>query len=127
MNLPNDLVSLVDHLGGGEVVGGQVGVLTSGPLNAGKLLLGARHEHHEAHAPGHVSGGHGDTLGRPPGASNREETKAENEGLEDQEDQKVGQVEGEDLGGGGGSGQELQGLLDHWHLLLSTGAGNDSG
>ena len=102
MNLPNDLVSLVDHLGGGEVVGGQVGVLARGPLNAGELLLGAGHEHHEAHASGHVSRGHGDTLSRPPGAANREQTKAENEGLEDQEDQEVGQVEGEDLRGGGG-------------------------
>ena len=127
MNLPNDLVSLVDHLGGGEVVSGQVGVLASGPLNAGELLLGSGHEHHEAHASGHISGGHGDALSRPPGAADREKTKAEDEGLEDQEDQEVGEVEGEDLGGGGGSGQQLHGFLDNWHLLLCTGASNDSG
>jgi len=89
----NDLVSLVDHLGGGEVVSGQVGVLASGPLNAGELLLGSRHEHHEAHASGHISRGHGNALSRPPGAADREKTKAEDEGLEDQEDQEVGEVE----------------------------------
>ena len=130
MNLPNDLVSLVDHLGGGEVVSGQVGVLASGPLNAGELLLGSRHEHHEAHASGHISRGHGNALSRPPGAADREETKAEDEGLEDQEDQEVGEVEGEHLGGGGGSGKELQGFLNNWHLFLwsnCTGSSNDSG
>ena len=131
MNLPNDLVSLVDHLGGGEVVGGQVGVLTRGPLNAGKLLLGSRHEHHEAHASGHISGGYGNALSRPPSAADREETKAKDEGFEDKENQEVGEVEGKDLGCGGsglgGSGQELHGLLDNWHLLLCTGSSNDSG
>ena len=38
LNLPQQLVGLVDHLGGGQVVVGEVGVLAGSALDAAQLL-----------------------------------------------------------------------------------------
>ena len=45
---------LVPHLGGGDVVGGLVGVLAGCPPHAVQLLLGAAGVHQETHAARHV-------------------------------------------------------------------------
>ena len=96
-NLPNKLVSLVDHLSGGEVVGGKVGVLAGGPLDAGQLLLGPGHEHHEAHSAGHIGGGDDGLFRRSSGSTHGEETEAEDESFENQKDQKICQIQCENF------------------------------
>jgi len=93
----NKLVSLVDHLGGGEVVGGKVGVLAGGSLDAGQLLLGTGHEHHEAHSAGHIGGGDDGLFRRSSGSTHGEEAEAEDESFENQKDQKICQIQCENF------------------------------
>jgi len=89
----DELVSLVDHLGGGEVVGGKVGVLAGGSLDTGQLLLGPGHEHHEAHSAGHVGGRDNGLFRRSSGSANGEEAETKDEGFKNQEDQKICEIE----------------------------------
>ena len=51
----HELVHLVPHLGGGQVVAGQVGVLTGSAHHTVQLLFGAAGVHQEAHAAGQVA------------------------------------------------------------------------
>ena len=98
--LPEHLVELVHHLGGGGVFGGRLGVLAGGPLDAGELLLGARGVHDEAHASRDVGLADGCRfVGRPRGGSDAEEAEAEDDGLQHDQDEQVGQVQGEHLRG----------------------------
>ena len=46
---------LVPHLGGSQVVAGQVGVLTGSAHHTVQLLFGAAGVHQEAHAAGQVA------------------------------------------------------------------------
>ena len=116
----HELVHLVPHLGSGEVRGGGLGVLAGGPLDAGQLVKLARGVHDEAHAAGQLALLERGVVVGPPLAIVAEETavgesedaEAEEEDLEGDQDTQVGEVEGEDLGGGGGPGQELHGLFD---------------
>ena len=113
---------LVPHLGGGDVVGGLVGVLAGCPPHAVQLLLGAAGVHQETHAARHV--GLGDetailtTICRPSevaeaAAARRKDAKANDDGLEDEQDEQVGEVQREHVGGSGRTSQELHGSLDH--------------
>ena len=126
------------HLGGGEVLGGGLGVLASVPLDARQLLELSGGELHEAETTTQLSLGDGGVLGRPAvravgavggrvAVAEGEETKAEDESLQDQEDQEVGQVEGEHLGGGRGSGDEAHGLADEVLSLIGVGGGKARG
>ena len=118
------VVHLVPHLGGGEVVAGEVGVLTHGPLHAVELGLVAGGVHEEAHASGQLGLGDGGAVKGPASSSDGEEAEAENEGFEDQQDEEVGQVEGEHLRGARRPRHELhrrgnhRSLACHVHLLL---------
>jgi len=93
------LVDLVDHLGSGGVFRGSFGVLASRPLDASKLLFGSGGIHDEAHAPGEVGLAEAGLLGGPGGAADAEQAEAEDEGLEDNKDEQVGQVERQHLRG----------------------------
>ena len=126
-DLLHELVDLVPHLGGGEVVGRGLGVLTGAPLDAGELVHLAGSVHHEAHASGEVGLlDEGLAVSGPAGASDGEEAEAEDEGLDHQEDEQVGQVERQHLGGGGRPGQELHGGGDQL-ALIGVGGGQARG
>ena len=118
------VVHLVPHLGGGEVVAGQVGVLAHRPLHAVKLPLVPGRVHQEAHPSRQLRLRYTRPVEGPSCASNREEAEAEDEGFEDEEDEEVGQVEGEHLGGARGPRHKLHcrgnhgSLASHVHLLL---------
>lgn len=114
----HELVKLHPHLGALEVALGGLGVLAGGSLDAVELLVSARGVHHEAEAAVQVAVGDGDGVGAV-GASGgggagvlgaEEDTGADDEGLDDTEDDQVGDVEGEDLGGRRGSGEGLHGV-----------------
>ena len=79
------VVHLVPHLGSGEVVAGEVGVLTHGPLHAVELGLVAGGVHEEAHAAGEVgrsvAGGAGQAG--PPGHSTLQHRVGDHCDLED--------------------------------------------
>jgi len=105
-------VDLVPHLGGGDVFGGGLGVSAGCPLDARQLGFFSWGVHHEAHASGKVALGDGWALFRRPGLASDtsgEDTEANDDGLGDQEDDQVGDVEGEHLRGGGSSRQEFHG------------------
>ena len=111
---PQGLVHLVPHLAGGGVAVGGVDVSASLPLDAGQLvgLTGGVEE--EAHAAGHLGVGEADAaVGGSGGGgcgSGEDEPEDEDEGLQTDQDQQVGQVEGEHLGRRGGSSQHLHGF-----------------
>lgn len=114
----HELVKLHPHLGALEVVLGGLGVLASGPLDAVELLVGARSVHHEAEAAVQVAVGDGDGVGavRASGGGGagvvgaEEDSGADDQSLDDTEDDQVGDVEGEHLGGRRGSGEGLEGV-----------------
>jgi len=116
----HELVKLHPHLGALEVVLGGLGVLAGGSLDAVELLVGTGGVHHEAEATVQVAVGDGDGVGAV-GASGgggssvlgaEEDAGADDEGLDDTEDDQVGDVEGEDLGGRRRSGEGLHGVND---------------
>merc|ERR1719219_2526544 len=119
------VVHLVPHLGGGEVVAGQVGVLAYRPLHAVKLRLIPGGVHEEAHASRQLRLGYTWPVEGPSCTSDREEAEAEDEGFKDEQDEEVGEVEGEHLGGARGPCHKLHccgnhgSLANHIHLLLS--------
>jgi len=92
-------VDLVDHLGGGGVFRGSLGVFAGRPLDAGDLGLITGSVHEEAHATAEVSLGKGGLVGRPGRGSDREEAEAKDDGLQDNQDEQVGQVERQHLRG----------------------------
>jgi len=94
-------VDLVGHLGGGGVLRGGLGVFASRPLDARELLLAARGVHDEAHATAEVGLAEGGFLGRTGRGAHAEEAESEDDGLQDNEDEQVGQVEREHLGSRG--------------------------
>lgn len=123
-------VELVPHLGGGEVVDGGLGVLAGGPLDARHLLNLSGGELHEAHSSGEVRLLDGSVLGGAAVAAvsgaisaNGEETKAKDEGLEDEQDQQIRQVEGKHFRGGGGTGEHAQTLFQDARLVFGVGTG----
>jgi len=110
-----ELVDLVPHLGSGDVLGGGLGVSAGGPLDAGQFGVFAGSVHEEAHAAGEVGLGDGGAVlggtGLAADASG-EDAEADDDGLGDEEDDEVGDVEGQHLGGGGSSCQEFHGSGD---------------
>lgn len=92
-------VDLVDHFGGGGVFRGGFGVLAGRPLEAGQFLVGSRSVHDEAHAAAEVGLAQGGFLGGTGGGAHAEEAESEDDGLQDDEDEQVGQVERKHLRG----------------------------
>lgn len=126
------------HLGGGEVLGGDLGLLASIPLDARELLKLSGREFHEAETGTELALGDGSVLRGPAvravgtvgggiAVSEGEEAEAKDKGLQHQEDQKIGQVEGEHLRGGGGSGKYVKSLFFDVGSLLSVGGGKARG
>lgn len=109
--LVEDGSHLHPHLASGDVVVSLLGVLAGGLLEAADLVVVTRGVEKEAHASGQLGLGDGGVLiSGPAGAgADGEEAEAKDESLQDQQDQQVGQVESEDLGGGGGPSQKLGG------------------
>jgi hypothetical protein len=98
-----EFVDLVPHLGSGDVFGGGLGVSASCPLDARQFGVLSGCVHHEAHASGQVGLGDGRAVFRRSGLStdtSGKDTESDDDGLGDQEDDEVGDVEGEDLRGG---------------------------
>jgi len=100
------------HLGGGLVGVGGGPILASDLLDAVELGINTSGVHEEASATLEVGVVDQALLGGPAGSAEGEESKSEDEGLQDQQDEQVGQVEGENLRGGGGTGQQLHGFSD---------------
>lgn len=118
------LVDFVEHLGGKGVFGGGFGVVASGLLDARQLGVVTSCVHHEAHASGEVSlADRRAVLGGTGGAADGEKTETEDDGLQDQKDEQVGEVEGQDLGRRRGSGQKFQSCADEGGILLGVSAG----
>ena len=92
---------VVPHLSGCGVVGGKIGIFTGGSLETFKLILATTCVHQEAHAPGNIGfgDGRGTRIGGSSSPADGKQTESKNDGLEDKEDEKVGEVEGENLGG----------------------------
>ena len=127
LNLPQQLVGLVDHLGGGQVVVGKVGVLAGSALDAAELLLCAGSEHHETHSSCQVSLGHHGTLQWSASAAHWEETEAEDESFQHEEDEEICKVQCQNFRGGGGPRQHLHCICYNWHGLFGIGSRKDSG
>jgi len=124
----HELVNLVPHLGSSEVISSSFRIFACRPLDAGDLLQISSSVHHEAHATSQVrlsDGGAG--VSRSGGGSEGEDAEAEDQSLQTDKDKKVGQVEGQDLGGGGCSGQELECGVDQWVGGLFGVCGGQSG
>lgn len=136
-DLLHQLVDLVPHLGRREVVGGGLGVLAGGPLDARELVDLARGVHDEAHAAGQLRLLEGaGSVGRPAvdtgtteeaTVGEAKEAEAEEEDFETDEDGQVGQVEGEHLRGGAGPGHEVQGCPDEGRLIFFCVGVRDGG
>ena len=122
MNSLQHVGHLEPHLAGGVVVESLLGVLAGSLLDAGQLLVVAGGVEEEAHAAGELALGDGGGLVRGPAgpAAHGEEAEAKDEGLQDDQDQEVGQVEREDLGGGGSPGQEF--VAQRQHIVHSHDA-----
>merc|ERR1711913_215629 len=117
----DELVHLVPHLGGGQIVVGGHGGLAGGPGDTAELVLVSSGVEQEAHPSGQVRLRHGGGgLARPPSHSSTTDQAEDHDGnLEGDEDDEVGEVEGEDLAAGGGSGNDLQGGLEERNFLCS--------
>lgn len=93
------LVEFVHHFGGSGVFRSSFGVFASGPLDAGQFFIRSRGVHDEAHASTEVRLSQGGFFSTSGGGSYTEESKAENESLEDDEDEQIRQVERQYLRG----------------------------
>ena len=123
--IPEDLVDLVEHLGGSQVVRGKVGVLAGGTLDTIQLFLGSWGEHKEAHASCEVCLGNHGCVSWSAGATNREKAETKDESFEDKEDKEICEIESEDLRCWGCSGKELHGILNHGHFVLCSSRSQD--
>jgi hypothetical protein len=118
----DQLVHLVPHLGGGQVVVGSHGGLAGSPGHAVELALISAGVEEETHPSGQVSLGHrGGGLARPSSHSAAADQAEHHDGnLESDEDDEVGQVQREDLAAGGGSGDDLKSCLQQGGAFRSS-------
>ena len=92
-------MEFVHHLGGSGVFRSSFGVFASSPLDAGQFFFGTRGVHDKAHSTTEVRLSQGSFIGTSGRGSYTEESKAKNESLEYDEDEQIGQVEGQHLRG----------------------------
>merc|ERR1711992_261900 len=109
-SLHDDVVVLSSH-----------GGLAGSPGDAVELALVSTGVEKETHPSGQVRLGHrgGGLAGPASHSSSADEAEHHDGNLESDEDDEVGQVQGEDLAAGGGSGDDLKGCLQQGSAFCS--------